>query len=81
MNTILISGTATSINNKVVYSVHFWGAKKGQPIQFITSDTLLLSGYDGLWNAAKIVASNYFKDSSFSDGAYTQFLDHITITK
>lgn len=82
MQTILISGTAIPLGSKVEYTVHIWGSKEGQQIQFITLfDGIITSGYNTLWDKAKAVCVAYFDEPKFEDGAYTQYLDHLIIFK
>lgn len=81
MNTILISGTAATAKkvNAINYKVYVWAAENNKPIQFITAFEQDLHSYNSLWFAAKCIAKNYFKNDKMDDGAYTQFLDHISI--
>jgi site-specific recombinase len=80
MNTILITGTAKPEDNKYRYNVNVWASKEAEQIQFIKYDSLLFDNYGTLWAFAKSTASAYFDNNTqFHDGAYTQFLDHITL--
>jgi hypothetical protein len=82
MNTILISGTYQSIGNMINYDVFIWASKEGEQIQFVTSKFLPLDNYTTLWALAKANVISYFgNDAKFDDGAYTQFLDHLTPVK
>ena len=79
MNTILISGTCKNLPNKVQYDVIFWASKAGEPLQLISEGRYLLSNNSRLWDTAKAKAALYFGDSfKFDDGAYTQYLQHLT---
>jgi len=87
MNTILISGTCktvpvkvsrTTTGFKVVYNVNIWASLENTQLQFITyKDNVLLCGHGDLWQLAKDVVSNYFKEEKIRDGAYTQYLEHL----
>lgn len=80
MNTILITGTARSLNQKdVKYDVWIWGALAGQPLQLITTKEVVNGGYNDIWKLAKDTAEAYLKEPRLQDGAYTQFLDHLII--
>ena len=87
MNTILITGTAKQANQQsgnelkymVTYDVNIWAAIEGEQIQLVTYFTDTLNGYVELWAIAKDKAASYFKNELLKDGAYTQYLDHITI--
>jgi hypothetical protein len=88
MNTILITGTAKTIpvkishisnGFKVVYDVIIWASLEGEQLQFITSTQQTLCGYGDLWQLAKTKVCSYFDTSILQDGAYTQYLDHLTI--
>lgn len=79
MNTILITGTAKMNGNHVNYDVYIWASKEGDQIQMITNFKSTFDGYMDLWKEAKERAVNYLHEPRMDDGAYTQFLDHITI--
>ena len=80
MNTLMITGTAKMTdNNKVFYEIIIWGCPSGESLQFVTSKGLTLDGYNDLWQEAKAFALNYFPGNKMDDGAYTQFLEHITL--
>lgn len=83
MNTILITGTAQPIiGGKVDYNVNIWASKEGEQIQFVKYSSLQIAGYSTLWAYAKSIVISYFgNETKFDDGAYTQFLDHLTIIK
>lgn len=85
MNTILVTGKVNAFTypkedkNTLIYDVAIWGCLSGEDIQVITYRKIETSCYGGLWDAAKDIASLYFKDESFRDGGYTRFLDHIDL--
>lgn len=79
MNTILITGTAKCKDAKVRYDVFIWAASEGEQIKFITALNDNLQGYSELWAIAKKKASEYLKNDLLTDGAYTQYLDHLHI--
>ncbi len=88
LNTIMITGTAKNVRKNtgkgttvllVEYKVYIWGCKKDDALQFVGSLNKTLNGYNELWQKAKDIAVEYFKEGYMQDGAYTQFLDHITI--
>lgn len=89
MNTILVTGTSkvtpVKISHlttafKVEYSFIIWASKTGQPLEYIRGlENVLLTGYPALWDMAKKIVIDYYKDDSFSDGAYTQYLDSLSI--
>lgn len=82
MNTILITGVCEfcQITGKINYDVNIWASKEGHQIQLVTSVEILLDNYSDLWKMAKQKVMSYFKDNTkFDDGAYTQYLDHLTI--
>lgn len=81
MNTILISGTAKStVTGQVEYDCIIWASKEGEQIQYIRNIDKILANYSALWAMAKANVISYFgNDNKFDDGAYTQYLDHITI--
>lgn len=79
-HTVMVTGSAKRINNKTVYDVMIWGSEAGTPIQLITQKTIeTKTGYAELWETAKGIAVAYFDNNKFGDGAYTQYLDHITM--
>jgi hypothetical protein len=88
MNTLLITGSAKQVADlsnpqeigfNVEYDVILWGSNTGEALQFVTSKKITLPNYGHLWKEFKEIGMRYFNNPKFEDGAYTQFLDHITI--
>lgn len=77
MHTILISGTFKSVDKGVEYDINIWASSKGESIMLVVSRKLTLSGYTDLWRQAKGLVSAYFDNAKFTDGARTQYLDHL----
>jgi len=82
MNTILISGTVntyTAKDNIFTYAVNIWGCNTGESLQFITSKNIFATCYGDMWQQGKDIAAKYLKNDLLTDGAYTQYLDHLII--
>ena len=87
MNTLMITGIAKNIGKatrngvefKVEYDVYIWGSLSGNPLQLVTTMKVETEGHATLWEKAKVIGMAYFDGNKMDDGAYTNFLEHLTV--
>lgn len=79
MNTIFIVGSAKCVGKQVEYSVNIWGSPDKEQIQFVRPFHGTISGHVELWRTAKDIVKTYFNIHTFDDGAYTSFLEDLTV--
>ena len=78
MKTLIISGTAKNVNNKVLYNVTLFGQSKENPLcVYITSINEELSGFNQLQDVCRNKYASYFNTDLFNIIS----LENITILK
>lgn len=76
MNSILISGTYSNVDNHVIYNVNVYATNDGI-LCYVRTIEGTFTGYNALWKMVKEVTVKYFNNSKYEDGAYTGFLSHL----